>query len=206
MLAFMVDQGELAEDTVFPWQHHQFKQFPAHIRDQLDHARNFSEVIHGAALLYNLMLAEARGDREWEEVYTERLEEWAENIATHREQLMSWNRDSFWEIIASDNQRVPHLTRIFINSWIDLVLSQAAPKTVRSAIRSHAVTVARGFRHFFNTPESMALVRSMPGPTKDQPYWRRDIEYAANGCLQATLDECAHILRESLGLLDSPLK
>ena len=33
-------------------------QFPTNIRNQLTHAQNFSDVIHGAALLYNLMLAE----------------------------------------------------------------------------------------------------------------------------------------------------
>lgn len=124
MLAFMVDQGEIAEHTDFPWQHHQFQQFPPHVRDLIEHAHNFSEVIHGAALLYNLMLAEAKQAREWEEVYTERLEAWTDNIATRRGQLRAWDRDRFWDIIASGNQRVPYLTRIFINAWIDLVLSQ----------------------------------------------------------------------------------
>jgi hypothetical protein len=35
-----------------------------------------------------------------------------------------------------------------------------------------------------------------------EPYWRRVVEYCVSGCLQSTLDEYAHILRESLGLLD----
>ena len=81
-------------------------------------------------------------------------------------------------------------------------ISGSQTKTFGSAIRSQAVTVAWAFRHLFNTPESMGIVRSMPGPARDQPYWRRVLEYAANGCLQATLDEYVHILRESLGLLD----
>lgn len=75
-------------------------------------------------------------------------------------------------------------------------------KTISGEIRSHAVTVAWAFRRLFNAPESMGIVRSMPGPARDQPYWRRVLEYSANGCLQATMDEYAHILRESLGLLD----
>jgi len=130
MLAFLVDQGELAEPTDFPWQHHQLQQFPARIRDQLEHARNLSEVIHGAALLYNLMLAEAKQAREWEEVYTERLEEWAANIATRKAHFRVWARDGFWNIIASGNQRVPYLTRVFINCWIDLVLTLETPATI----------------------------------------------------------------------------
>ena len=130
MLAFMVDHGELSEHTEFPWQHHQLSQFPRYLRDQLEHAQNFSEVIHGAALLYNLMLAEAKRDGEWQEVYTERLQAWAKNIAARRLQLTSWNRNTFWEIIDSGNQRVPYLTRTFVNHWIELVLSREKPTSV----------------------------------------------------------------------------
>ena len=128
LLAFLVDRGQLAEDTDFPWEHSQFQQFPAHVQGQLDHARNFSEVIHGAALLYNLMLAQAKQNDELEEEYAERLGEWSENIATRHSWLMKWNRNRFWELVAAGNQRVPHLTQVFINTWIDLILSLKEPE------------------------------------------------------------------------------
>ncbi|HEV7682889.1 MAG TPA: helicase-related protein [Pyrinomonadaceae bacterium] len=70
-------------------------------------------------------------------------------------------------------------------------------------IRTSAATVAWAFRHLFNVPESMSVIRGMSGADKDQPYWRRVLDYGAKGCLQAVLDEYAHVLKESLGLLDA---
>jgi Family of unknown function (DUF6361) len=123
LLAFLVDQGELAENTDFPWEHHQFNEFPALIRTQLDHARNFSDLFHGAALLYNLMLAQAKKVDEEIDKYSSRLEQWAEDITARHAFLFKWDRAKFWEIVATGNQRVPHLTRAFVDNWIDLALS-----------------------------------------------------------------------------------
>ncbi|HEX8174611.1 MAG TPA: helicase-related protein [Pyrinomonadaceae bacterium] len=67
------------------------------------------------------------------------------------------------------------------------------------AVRTNAAHVGWSFRRLFNLPEAIALLRGMK---KAEPYWRRVIEYCVSGCLQSTLDEYVHILRESLGLLD----
>lgn len=82
-------------------------------------------------------------------------------------------------------------------------LARLSNGRVSSDLRTSAASVAWSFRHLYNMPEAMAMIRSMPGQTKDQPYWQRILEYGANGCLQSTMDEYAHVLRESLGLLDS---
>ena len=85
-------------------------------------------------------------------------------------------------------------------------LARLSNGQVSSEIRTSAASVAWSFRHLYNMPEAMAMIRSMPGLTKDQPYWQRILEYGANGCLQSTMDEYAHVLRESLGLLDSSVE
>lgn len=72
-------------------------------------------------------------------------------------------------------------------------------KRIDPEVRISAAQVGWAFRRLFNLPEAMALLRGM---NSAEPYWRRVIEYCLNGCLQSTLDEYAHILRESLGLLD----
>ena len=71
--------------------------------------------------------------------------------------------------------------------------------TVAPEVRMSAAKVGWSFRRLFNQPEAMALLRGM---NPSEPYWRRVLEYCVSGCLQSTLDEYAHILRESLGLLD----
>lgn len=64
--------------------------------------------------------------------------------------------------------------------------------------RGSAGEVAWGFRSLFNLSEVTHFIRSL---NRQEPYWRRVLEYAAHGCLQSVLDEYAHTLRESLGLV-----
>lgn len=66
-------------------------------------------------------------------------------------------------------------------------------------IRIFAGMIAWSLRSLFNKPETIALIR---GLNKAEPYWRRVLEYCADGGLQAVLDEYVHVLRESLGLYD----
>ena len=74
------------------------------------------------------------------------------------------------------------------------------------SIRGRAAQIAWHFRSLYNLPEAVALLRSLPlrDITDEHPYWRRVLAYNMIGCLQAVLDEFAHVLRESLGLLDAP--
>lgn len=70
-------------------------------------------------------------------------------------------------------------------------------------VRDSAAQVAWAFRGLFNLPGVMALIRGMSG---EEPYWRRVLEYCVDGGLQAVLDEYAHVLQESLGLMDKPVE
>lgn len=75
-----------------------------------------------------------------------------------------------------------------------------AKSEARDGVRLDAARIGRAFLSLFNQPEAMALIRSING---DEPYWRRVLEYALAGNLQATLDEYTHILREDLGVPDA---
>jgi hypothetical protein len=59
--------------------------------------------------------------------------------------------------------------------------------------------MAWAFRSLFNQPEAMALLRAGRG---EIPYWQMALNYAAEGCLQAVLDEYAHLVRDLEGLID----
>ena len=58
LLADLGTQRQRYNDVPFAWQHPHCAKLPPRLREMLDHAQNFSEVMHGAPLLYNLMLAE----------------------------------------------------------------------------------------------------------------------------------------------------
>jgi len=66
-------------------------------------------------------------------------------------------------------------------------------------IRDAAYRIAQGLRSLFNKPEVIALIRS----GEDDFYWRAVLDHSVNGCLQAVLDEYAHVLVESEGLQDA---
>jgi hypothetical protein len=67
------------------------------------------------------------------------------------------------------------------------------------AVRDAAAAVAHGFRGLFNLPEVISLLRGM---NNEEPYWRRTLEYSVNGCLQAVLDEYAHVLQSYEGVTE----
>jgi hypothetical protein len=149
MLAFLVDEGQATTQTDFPWAHPQVADFPPRIHEQLEHGRNFSESIHGAALLYNLMLAEKAGQENLIEEYQERLLKWAASLKVRRAELLGWDRRMFWEIVELSNQRIKHPTRLFIDGWLDLVLSHkdadvAADKRARQLVRDRERHLKRG--------------------------------------------------------------
>ncbi len=68
-----------------------------------------------------------------------------------------------------------------------------------NALRDAAAQIAWAFRTLFNVPEVTALLRGMD---RREPYWRRVLDYCVHGCLQATLDEWFHVLKDLLGLRD----
>src|SRR5207249_6031787 len=57
-----------------------------------------------------------------------------------------------------------------------------------------------GFRTLFNLPDVQAIVRS----GSDNRYWQQVLAHCLDGCLQAVLDEYAHLLREQTALVDEP--
>lgn len=62
--------------------------------------------------------------------------------------------------------------------------------TVSQMVRS--LDIADEFTSPFNKPESIAAVRLS---TPHMAYWRRVLDYSAQGCLQAVLDEYFHLLK-----------
>lgn len=124
LFAFLIDADHSAADVGFPWEHPLFAEFPAHIREQLEHARNFSDAIHGAAYLYNLLLAEKRGGAELIDHYRGAIEEWVEAVEERRAPLRGWDRRRFWQLVMNSGARVTPQTRLFIDSWLEITATE----------------------------------------------------------------------------------
>ena len=66
-----------------------------------------------------------------------------------------------------------------------------------SALRDAAGQSAWALRGLFNTPEATSLLRA----DQEETFWREVIRHCIDGDLQAVLDEFAHMLRESEGVV-----
>lgn len=64
-------------------------------------------------------------------------------------------------------------------------------------VRDAAGAIGWALRHQFNLPEVIAMIRGM---NRDEPYWRRILEYCCDGCLQSVLDEYFHVQHDALSL------
>ncbi len=70
-------------------------------------------------------------------------------------------------------------------------------------VRTAAAAAAWAFRALYNQPEVTQLLQreteSVHAELSEDRYWRVVLRYGVSGCLQAVLDEYAHVLRDHLG-------
>lgn len=142
LLAWLVDQQEpWDEEFDFPWEHPRLHDMPDPIQELLLHARNFSQAMHGAALLYNLLLAEASKDEPRLDFYESALAQWAEEVREREDELAIWDRPRFWDLIRIGNPRVPRSTRTFVDSWLNIATPRGSAAGIRR--RADAATLIR---------------------------------------------------------------
>jgi hypothetical protein len=135
LLAHLVAGCQPTEDVDYAWEHPESAGFPPLNATQLLHAQNFAEVIHGAALLYNLMLSEKSKNAERVTGYQDAFAEWSALVGSRSAALGKWRREEFWALVSGVNPRVPLPTRAFVDTWLDLALTGEAA-SLREAPRA----------------------------------------------------------------------
>jgi hypothetical protein len=83
--------------------------------------------MHGAALAYNLMLANLAVERgmsgdydRWADDYKIRLKAWASLMSSAESPISDWDIPAFWSIVEEANPRLRVPTRAFVDRWLDL--------------------------------------------------------------------------------------
>lgn len=120
LLAFLVDKT-VSTDVDYIWMHPQSAEFSDSHKNQIQHAKNFSLVMNGASLLYNLMLSEKRNNEEWINKYQNKLSDWISDIENQMSQILNWDMNEFWRIVFEQNSHIHFMTRRFIENWIGFV-------------------------------------------------------------------------------------
>ncbi len=176
LLAFLTDEGRPCKKVKFPWEHPQVDELSHLLRGRITHAKNFSETIHGAALLYNHMLAEASEAEETAADYKQKFTAWIEMVESRKEHLMHWNIDEFWQLAYAINTRIPNPTKSFIDTWLNLALHSTDPsgllddKFARNLIRTRERTLKRGQARLFN-PAALKQWRGAAGTARLDYRW-----------------------------------
>ena len=98
---------------------------PQRLRDDIEHARLFSLVMEGAALLYNRLLAEASAahfaaaDAARVDRYGAALGRWAADMAADGGALAEWDQQDLWGRLAELDPGIPYKAREFSRQWIE---------------------------------------------------------------------------------------
>jgi Family of unknown function (DUF6361) len=108
----------------YVWEIDNLNNAPEQLRDLIDHARRFHTVIHGAALVYNLLLARKSGRDDMVAEYEDRLDQWRSELNATAA-LPGWSRTGWWATIRRQNPRLRPITMQFVNRWLDLIDSDA---------------------------------------------------------------------------------
>lgn len=127
LLAHLVDGATVWAPVDFPWLHPGAAGFPAGVRRVLDHGRNLSVVMLGAAYLYNLLVAELANRGGFEERYRQKMSDWSDSVLEAESDLRSWDRSDFWRMVDTSPSRVGPRTRDYVTRWIDLTLGTRPP-------------------------------------------------------------------------------
>jgi hypothetical protein len=142
-------------DCDYPWQHPLRDDFSAVHRELLNYAEFFSTIMHGAAFLYNLMLAEQAGCKELEDEHRANLDEWKTRllICCH----IDFPLEELWELSVGRGHTITRRTKDFVSAWYRRAL--ATQGNVSGDADSRALVSARerqlkGVRSRFTNPRA----------------------------------------------------
>ena len=177
MLAFLVRQHRTLEAD-YPWAHPQVAELPAATGAALGHARLLAETMHGAAFLYNLMLAEQLplGARREERVgaFRAAIATWCGELQSRKEAIRSWDRTAFWAV-ARQLATVRQPTVRFVDRWLELEPWRDPERTITDttarALLHERERQLKGRRARLGNPRALELWGGDAGPARMNYRW-----------------------------------
>ena len=149
LLAVLAGRANRADlEASRPWELALHPEASPVLRDQLRDAQCFAVCMQGAALVYNLMLAELRQHKEWKEKHRGNLEDWADEVDALGPGLGNWKPDGVWRAVRTQRRPLGSPTQTFVERWVE-ILKRDGPRTVadstnaRSLVRDREVQLKR---------------------------------------------------------------
>lgn len=134
VLAGRADATDLQADR--PWQLSVLPEIPPDLREQLHDARLFSICLHGAALLYNLMLSELQQHEKRMENHLAALKHWTAEVHEIKSELADWHLNGVWDIVRSSGRSISYPMKDFIERWVAGLKSSGPEAVIREKSRA----------------------------------------------------------------------
>ena len=181
------------EEAAFVWEHIDAELLPHPLRSQVAHARNFSESMHGASLLYNLMLAEEKDSDDWVEGYRTRLASWWDTLQLRRSSMSSWNRDDFWQTVREAGARVKLPTQGFVLAWWNLAFAANGIEALMASSDARELITDREHRlkrvrARIGNPRALELWNGAAGTAQLDYRWGRPVKVLLNDILKPLVE------------------
>jgi hypothetical protein len=162
---------------------------PNTLAQQLLHARNFSEVMHGAALLYNLLLAEQKAGGEFITHYRDALGVWFDAMRARRSDLNVWNRVAFWNLLGDRGARIRGVTRRFVDDWMNLVLPAPSVSAIADSLAARRLVInqehaVKPGRARIGIPRTTENWEGSSGSAQLNYRWNRPVRAIVNDILE----------------------
>ena len=154
LLGFLVAGGRSPSRTAsYAWEDADADAAPGPAREALADARRFAVAMHGAQLLYNVLLAEraeefglARHEGRRDD-YASRLDEWCREV--DGSDLGAWDLDRLWTLVAEQGRPAASRTCAFVTAWLGLMRGRsgtalAADPEARALVRDRELYQKRG--------------------------------------------------------------
>lgn len=138
LLAFLALHYKPA-DNLAPWEYPDYGSFSEIHKELLTHGRLFAEVMHGAALLYNIQLAELRNHEDLAAEHRAYFNQWADSLPL--EEIEAWPIGRLWELTMNHGHTITPQTRSFVQQWIRLTLH--SPRKLLSNAEAKALIKRR---------------------------------------------------------------
>ena len=121
LLAFLARSGGGQAECYNIWEHPNLADFPEGARTLVGHGAMFSSVMHGASLLYNLLLSQLREKPDWIKRYEARLADWRAGLDLAA--IRAWSLDAFWQAIDHPAHSIRPAAKRFVTDWLTLLTS-----------------------------------------------------------------------------------
>lgn len=168
----------------FAWEMPGLDSLPEKLQEELKHARNFSVLMHGAALLYNHMLADQSGRDQAGKDYENLMADWGQAVRLIADELRTWDLKVFWDTWEAGAPVCGLKTREFVTEWLDTVLIGARPERIfrnpraQSLIAGRELKVKPKGRARLGNPRALELWSGSSGAGQLDYRWFRAREMA----------------------------